>query len=150
MVLLCKEATAPYQASCNTRCHISPSSLRNGVLHRKMVQEACGCASFSEGWGIYFTTHLHLVPRLRMREAILLLPYTYSWRGTWLTYPTRLKIKISLEFRLASRSKLLHTDRKLVYATLYNVRQEVIYFLTRHISYLWRRSTTDTQNIITC
>jgi hypothetical protein len=31
--------------------------------------------------GVKLTTHFHLVPMSRMRGAIILLPYTSSWRG---------------------------------------------------------------------
>jgi len=32
--------------------------------------------------GVKVTTHLHLVPRLRMHEATLPLPHTSSWQST--------------------------------------------------------------------
>jgi len=40
--------------------------------------------SFPEGkeaGGVKLTTHLHLLPRLRMRGAMRLLPHTFSWGG---------------------------------------------------------------------
>jgi hypothetical protein len=35
--------------------------------------------------GVKLTTHLHPVPRLKMREAMPPLPHTSSWRCTWLS-----------------------------------------------------------------
>lgn len=40
-----------------------------------------GAAFLGVGRGVKLTTHLHLIPRLRMSGVMILLPRTYSWRA---------------------------------------------------------------------
>jgi hypothetical protein len=63
-----------------------------------VAQSVCGSPSFlSKGYrecsgrSVKLTTYLHLVPRLRMRGAILPLPHTSSWIGTYLSTGTTLR-----------------------------------------------------------
>jgi hypothetical protein len=42
---------------------------------------------FHRGWsgrGVKLTTHVHLVPSLKMHGAVSLLSHAFAWRGTWL------------------------------------------------------------------
>jgi len=45
---------------------------------------------YFSGRGMKLTTHLHLVPRWKMRGAVLPLPNTSSWRGAYLSTGTTL------------------------------------------------------------
>jgi hypothetical protein len=47
------------------------------------------------GWGVKLTTHLHVVPRLRMCGYILPLPHTSSRRGTYLSTDTTFRFACS-------------------------------------------------------
>ena len=53
-----------------------PSLLFNGY-RGSFPKGGGGCS----GWGLNFTTHLHIFPRFRMTGAIPLLPYMPSWHG---------------------------------------------------------------------
>jgi hypothetical protein len=61
--------------------HWGPPSLLPNKYQELLVQEY-------SGWGMKLTTHLHLVPKLRMYGATLPPPNTSSWHGTELSTGT--------------------------------------------------------------
>ena len=74
-----------------------------------------GAGGGQSGWGIKLTTHHHLVPRLRMSEAIYLLTHMPSWHGKgklYILFPSADLLELHMDSTvIVPVSKIFHKVR---------------------------------------